>query len=703
MNNSLDSEQQEAKDSLPLDVQILLFIERRAEEAQTIERFMDDPEKLERRTNTCYPATTREIAKAFGMPSATASDLLENLRRRKKIKSRLFQWFYTEKRFYIPYSMQWSSYLFQKCRNCENWNRFIRNCTFHEELAEAGLPADPTRVNQPITPQLMACKWWIKRIRKARKTFKSIQAFAQKTRKKDLWWDDETVNKYFLRKGSAPLWAYQCYYCEEIMPAFDWGFLPKLGSAIVSCPRCGSFYKVLFNKDEGRYFVITSEEKMDVYRRNYRLLSKGEEATPNYCSEKYGISVYNFDKERDLHDEVETFCSHNLSTNYNLLDFIVAHSEEDYQIFTNHFKKHYPQISILLAEEPLSSVQPTEQQKGVVKLLRETGVGNPAFSTSLLWSRINVLEELDDLLPRQKNSEAQEFIFQKVLEVQRTAKEREKITSKKWNAVDRDAANKMWAVIKPLMDKLGFDMPNRSRARHTEHDPFHPYGKYFSYSKGNTVINGVFLKLSDHYKERCNKYQLPWKGLEGICHKKTWGGKIALLLDLEESFKQATIPKTIKALYDGALQPEEIARERLRKRILVYYLKPGSKADDVLDDIMDDILNQSVRYPVKGKEESMSLKKAIDYSITGFKGLLDYLINESNYPVKHQEQIYYPWALITEKGWEELAEALQEELTEKMRTAMEEVKDYYRPYQFKTEKHGGDWQLPLQKKKKKKK
>ncbi len=85
-------------------------------------------------SNTLFPATTLDIAIEVNLPTSTVYDLLERLRRSKKIRSRLFQWFNKKIRRYIPYDMSWPEYLFFRCKECENWNRFNRSCTFLQEL-----------------------------------------------------------------------------------------------------------------------------------------------------------------------------------------------------------------------------------------------------------------------------------------------------------------------------------------------------------------------------------------------------------------------------------------------------------------------------------------------------------------------------------------------------------------------------------------
>ena len=90
------------------------------------------------RVNTNFPATTTEIAIAFGMPISTTHDILKRLRRSKKIKTRIFMWYKRKKQFHIPYEMNWPDYMFRTCGKCENWSRFTHSCTFFRELNENG-------------------------------------------------------------------------------------------------------------------------------------------------------------------------------------------------------------------------------------------------------------------------------------------------------------------------------------------------------------------------------------------------------------------------------------------------------------------------------------------------------------------------------------------------------------------------------------
>jgi len=449
-------------------------------------------------SNTLFPASTLDIAIEVDLPTSTVYDLLEKLRRSKKIKSRLFQWFTRKIRLYIPYDMSWPEYLFFQCKNCENWNRFTRQCTFLLELKLHNFQPDIERLKKKIHPKLTACKFRIQRNTRALHTYPTLQLFAEKSGTKSLWWDTIERDDHYLFSPTIPFQGYRCLFCHKPMRQFGWGALPLIGSAIIACDHCSSFYKLIYDRKSETYGVIASEEQFHEYKRNFKLVT-GKDPEPNYKSERYGISLQNFDPEEDLIMDVDTLSTVNIFGFFSQIDYLVVRDEDKYHITKVKLRGKHPRLDVLLISKPLTSVKPTKQQIGAAGQLRNTAVTSFDYAENLLWSRNYSLEELRDFGDKRRIREASEEITKKISFVQNKRRNNKPLTSEEWNRLDAKAANEVWGIIKPIMEENGFEMPNRFRARHLEEVSLKPYGLYTSYSSGNTILNGAFKKISDKY------------------------------------------------------------------------------------------------------------------------------------------------------------------------------------------------------------
>jgi len=596
------------------------------------------------RINTNFPATTTEIAITFNLPISTAHDLLKKLRRSKKIRTRLFMWFKRENQFHIPYEMTWPEYMFRTCGNCENWSRFTLSCTFFRELAENGYKVDRKRLMHKILSNLTACKWEIARIKRALVTFPTLQDFTEQISDQDTWWSKEKRNSHFF-SPLVPLPAYVCFVCEKPFPELGWGALPLIGSSIKTCGYCGSYYKLIQNKSTNNYAVLLSKEKFHEYAKRYSLYTGGDIPEPNHSSHKYGISLIDFEEIADLHDNIDTFTSYNLFAFYNQLKFLVVRKKEHQEILQERLNKDFPDIDILLADEPTVSVEPTIQQKGVVALFKEEGLLNYPYSIENLWSKINVMEELVEFIPKKAFMSKQEKLMKILIELQQMEKMEIKLTTDQWNQLDGRAAKIIWDVVKPIMDKHGFWMPNRSSARHLDDDRIKPYGLAHSYSSGNTIFNDAFRKITNVFIEKCNKHKFPWNGLEGICHKKTSKGIYGFLLDNSEGLKQATFPTTIRAVADGVITPEMVRSARLRKRIEVFYLEVDKKGDSQMEKENKKLMNKKVMTEIFGEEKKVSLEEAIEYQVVSLVRLFEDVFWLDDSTVKINNIKYAPWLI----------------------------------------------------------
>ncbi len=622
-----------------------------------------------------------EIAQIINLPESTTSDFLEKLRRSKKVKSRLFMWFNKKIRFYIPYDMSWPDYLEWICKNCENWNRFNSSCTFYQDLAMKGYKVDEQRLMKKIHPQLTACKWRIPRTKNPIRTFHSIQEFAEEIYDSIMWWKENDVNDNYLHSPQVPLKAYRCYFCKKPIPQFGWGVLPLIGSSLTSCYYCGSFYKLFFDQTEEKYYVKASKEKFREYSRNYRLFT-GEDPDRGYSSVNYGLSLHDFHEEDDLHDETNAFTSFNLFAYYNQLKYLVVRKDEYFNILQEKLAAHYTDMTIILAKEQPVSAKPTKQQIGATRLLQKTGVLSTNYAIELLWNRLAVLNEISDLANKRLLFLAQEKTTELITKIQEMRKDKQLLTSNIWNTIDGQAANYMWAVIKEIIEKQGFEIPNRSRSRHLENDPFKPWGFFQSYSNGNTVINGSFRMISDLYLEKCIEQGFPWKGLEGICHRKTHGGEIGLKLDNEEGPKLGTIPETLRTIVEERIKPEMIFSERLRKRIPVFYIKEQSQAYEELESNYQKISELKIRSVINGKEQETTISKALNYNIISMNRLLEDIVWKEDTIITLEGKKYAPWAIAAENKLNALTREQLTTISSSLREIVNEAGEYFAPFRL---------------------
>ncbi|MHA1516720.1 MAG: hypothetical protein ACTSPF_14410, partial [Candidatus Heimdallarchaeaceae archaeon] len=640
-----------------VEEEILFFVEEQAKQAMIIayEEYTElTREQYSKRLNCSFPATTFDLEELTNLPSSTLSDYMNRLRLQKKIKSRKAKWFKREKRFYIPYHFQWPEYIFKTCGSCENWNRFTSRCTFFQELTAKGYPTDRIRLLAKLPAKMLACKWFISRTKRALLTFRTIQDFADKAGDTELWFDSSERDSYYITSPKAAMVAYRCIFCYKPMINLGWGMIPNIGSALLICDYCGSFYKLWFNKSEGVYGVKAAQEKYHEYSKNYQIYTGGEEPPLYKESGKYGISLGSFSEEEDLHKEMALLTTYNLYAHYNQLDFLVVNNKEEYDILKRRLGRDFPQLMIIQREEQLESIEPTRQQIGAVGLLRETEVMNIDYALSLLRSRRNALEQITEYSNKKLLSRALEESNKRIHELLRRKKQGILLGSKEWNQIDGFVANPQWEVLKRIFEENKFDFPNRRKARHTERDPIRPYGKFFSFSKGNTAVNALFGKIDTIFIKKCIEHQFPWEGLPGICHGKTTGGRYGFLLDNEEGFKQATIPAMVTAVVEEKITPDMIISQRLRKRIPQYYLVPESEGDEVLDKECQRVLKGSSLTWMNGKEQKCSLDKAMEYQVLSLKQLLSDVIWKEEMLISNKKKQYNAWCVGGRNRWTEL-------------------------------------------------
>jgi len=673
-----------------IEIIILEFIRKKAILASTNDSQFNNYLFRHNISNAIFPATTLDIAKVVvDLPVSTIYDLLEKLKRSKKIKSRLFQWFNKKIRLYIPYEMTWPGYLFYLCKECENWNRFTRECTFLQELYSLGFLLDFERVKKKINPKLTACKFMIKRNTRALHIFPTLQVFAEKSADTDLWWNKEERDNHFIFSPVFPLQGYRCCFCKKPMPKLGWGNLPLIGSSIITCDHCSSFYKLFYNKDTGEYGVIASEEKLHEYKRNFKLITE-DDPEPNYQSEKYGFSLQNFDPEENLIIDVDTLSTANIFAFFCQINYLAVRKKDHYNILKEQLKEKHSHIDILLVDEPLTSVQPTKQQIGATRKLRLTSVASFDYAMNLLWSRAYLLDELRDFSDKRKISEAIEKITEQIQLVQRKQKKKEFLTSEEWNRLDARAANEVWGIIKPILEEYSFEIPNRFRSRHLEEVNLKPFGLYTSYSSGNTILNGAFKKISDKYNEMCNKLDFPWDGLEGICHEKTTGGVYGFSLDNQECFKTATISTTIESIVDGRITSEMLQSTRLRKHMPIYYLRPESQANMELINDCESILKKQIIVKINGSDQETTIEKAMKQLIKNLGKLLNDIVWNDEIIVTINGTKYYAWAAMAENKWLELTLKQQERIQKATQETYQQAKEYFQPFQYKPVSAEGD-------------
>jgi len=676
------------KSSNSLERGILDFIRMKAFEAHPLILVEDKKLLLEINrswVNTAFPATTNDIAHTFNLPESTAFDLLERFRRSKKIKSRKFRSFKGAKsKLYIPYETSWPEYLFATCGSCENWNRFTRGCTFFRELASKGYAVDKARLNHSITAKLLACKWWLQRTSRALKTYPSLQAYIDEIADLDLWWQFSERDKNYLFSPKNTLPAFRCFKCHAPLPAFGWGYSPLIGNGIVSCQFCGSFNRLIYDEKSDQFTVVVSEEKLDEYYQRYYLYTGGDEPAANYSSSRYGLSLVDFDTDGGLYDELEALTNKNVFAYYNTLKYLVVRSQEEYDLLKQRLEKDYSQIEIILASEPRKSVQPTNQQIGAVRLLRFEGSLTYPFSIELLWSRYNVLKELEEFVNSRWLMGRQEKLLQLLLDVQRLEKTGKQLTVDKWNTTDGRGAKIVWEVIKKIVERYGFELPNRAYARHVEDEHIRPHGVYPSYTDANTIFNANFMKITNVYHEKCNKYDFPWEGLEGFCHKKTSGGVYGFTLDTVEGNKTAIIPTTARAIAEERLVPEMVSSAIMRKRIPIYYLEYGSAANKLLTTECQKFIKEKVVLEVQGVERKVSLEKATEYQVMSSKRLLEDVAWMDEVTISKKGRKIAPWLLAAEERLHELTVEEQARLKKAIKEVLEQA-SYFKPFRYQRE------------------
>ncbi len=682
----------QSEDKNQLENIILTYITQRAILASSTKEEDNKHFFYQNGSSILFPATTFDIANFVDLPVSTASDLLERMRRSKKIRTRLFQWFSRKIKLHIPYEMTWPEYLFYACKDCENWNRFTRECTFLQELYSKGFQLDILRVKKKITPKLTACKWLIKRNSRALHTFPTLQDFAEKVADISLWWNEEERDSHYLFLPIIPFQTYRCCFCNKPLPKFGWVCLPLVGSSIMTCDYCSSFFKLFYDKKSEAYGVIASEEKFHEYKRNYKIIT-GDDPEPNYFYEKYGLSLYDFDLEEELIIDIDTLSTANIFGFLCQIKFLAVRDKDLYYDLNEQLKVKHPHIDILLVDEPLVSIQPTKHQIGAAGTLRHTSVASYDYAFRLLWSRRYSLDELGDFASKRMIRESLETITKQILILQRKLRSKEQLTSVEWNRLDAKAAKEMWQIIKPIMEEHKFEMPNRFRSRHLEEVHLKPYGLYTSYSSGNTIVNGAFKKISDKYNEKCSELDFPWDGLEGICHKKTTGGVYGFSLDNQECFKTATIATTIESIVDERITPDMLLSTRLRKHMPIYFLKANLPAYEELTRNCDSILKKRILHENNGSEQETTIEKAMEHLIKNLKKLLNDVTWKDEVTVTVNGTKYCAWAVVANNMWKELSHKQKQRIINATRETYEQAKSYFQPFMYKPANSGGDFDL----------
>lgn len=308
---------------------------------------------------------------------------------------------------------------------------------------------------------------------------------------------------------------------------------------------------------------------------------------------------------------------------------------------------------------------------------------------------MSAIEELEEFVGKKLVIEKREKLLELLQQLQQLEKSKQELSVDQWNQLDGRGAKELWELVKLVLKQHGWDLCNRSIARHIEDEDIRPQGLYLSYTDANTIINGALRKIVTLYHEKCNKYDFCWKGLEGFCHKKTSRGVSGFTLDNSEGIKLPAITQTVRTIADGRLTPDMVSFVRLRKSIPIYYISERSKANAVLTED-----NQTLRQKIiptfwQGREEKVTLGKAVDYQVVSIIRLLEdtYWIDEL--VLNHRGKTIQPWLLAVEGRLGELTIAQQLQVKESIRKILTQAKGYFKPFRYQLEdsEEWSNWHL----------
>ncbi len=572
-----------------------------------------------------YPVTTDDIVTELGHSYGVINRHVKFLASKDLIEGKRVARPKGGVTFYKTPEVEWPKHLGKKCSDCQNRGKTLR-CNYYEELAEKGIVIEDL-IGVILTKNTYACDDFIEK--KIRWHKKKYEDFLNENRR-------ITVSEEGLRI------SYHCANekCQAELPSLGNGLIAKLGSSVVRCDACNSFYKTLYNEKKGVFMVHYNTEKGLEYKKNFAEATGGKEPEPLYSSDSYGIVIHDL-RDCDFNFRSRTLVNNNWVGKVNDLKYLVAKREEDFDNLVEMLEgKGYKDIQIILGADKLVSPPPIEQQMWLLRLLQEIMIVNKEFCAALLTSRITVIEKINEQFNREKDAVARKAV-KKIEEIIKELGRKTWLTASDWNAYEMRAGNAMWGVVSIYLKTLGIPFPGRVRCRLVE-DISKPHRRFYAYSKIDALINGVYGIAGEFVKEYCSEIEFCWDGLPGLCHKKTRGGVFGFHLDMREQEKILTLPYLLEALMNGAIEIEEVHYLRGRYRQKIYYVTQGTELEGQLYEVVEEMK--------RGEINGGGAKNVIrNYYLQGKHWLGNFQRGSNNIDVRHHGVEYLPWAVMKEK------------------------------------------------------
>jgi len=528
--------------------------------------------------------------------------------------------------FYQLAGKTWPKHLGKKCGDCHNFNSKT-SCTFYEEIDCRG--SHPKYTQEKITKDTYTCydgfiprkrNWYRMRLEK----------FLARARKVTETEKGLLITYHCLRKD-----------CKAELTTLGNAWIARLGSSVVRCKECDSFYKMLYIKKRNAFYVNYNLEKGIEYKRNFQKLTKEKEPEELYSSERHGVVVH------DLRDCIINWRTRTLIVNNYVgklpeLKYIVANRRDDYEELLDLIPSRGYDIDIILGEERLVSPPPIKQLVGLLQLLREGTIANKDFCLPMLENRIMFTIEVGKIFGEEKEQKIRKAV-KEIRVLINAVKEKQTVTPDEWNFYEMRAGNEMWGVVKHFLKREGIPFPGRGKCRLVE-DPSLPHRKAYAYSEIDTLINGVFGINGDLVKEYCCEINFCWDGYPGINHGITKRGIFAFHFDMKEPEKLLPVLVLLEAIRDGELTTKEVRYFRGKHREKVYYLEKETELFDKLTKITE----EAQKRVVNGKKMVHIVR---EHFRGGQQWLKDLQRRSSYYEVTHHGIDYQPWAIIKEKVW----------------------------------------------------
>ncbi len=546
--------------------------------------------------------------------------------------------------YYKTTNAQWPKYLGRKCSECKNKSK-NRRCTYHDELAERGIIIRADRVKAKLTKNTVACDDFIEVENQLYS--RKLEVFLDENRR-----ITETENGFRI--------SYHCANekCQAELTTLGNNYITKLGSSVLRCENCDTYYKTLFDKKKEEFRVHYNIENGVEYKENFTKATGGGEPGVLYSSDKFGIVIHDL-RDASFNFRTKTMAVNNWIGKLNDIKYVVAKRKEDYETIVELLnEKGYREIDVILGVEKLVSPPPVKQHIGLLRLLREIKIVNKEFCIAMLLSRITVIEKINEQFKKANEIEvkrARKKIEELILEVNN----KRWITAKEWNLYEMRAGKEMWGIVRIYLKKLGIDFPGRVDSRLVT-DMSIPYKRFFAYSAIDTLINGEFGIAGEFVKEYLMDIEFCWDGLPGICHGKTRGGVFGFHLDMREQEKILTLPYLLETLQNEMIEVDKIQHYRGRNRQKIFYVKHGTELEEQIREIIEEMK--------RGKINGRKTKNGIrEYYLQGKQWVNNFYRRSNYYEIEHHGEEYLPWAVMKEKVWEVMGREEQERLVRNLR------------------------------------